>query len=69
MVQKAVPPTGRRIHPVQNAKVSQDLGLNSSTATSHLSNYREISSSPLRASVSMKLAVAVLPWLTGGSGR
>lgn len=51
---------GRRSHLVRNAKMSQDLGLNSSTATSHVSDYRVISSSPLSASVSMRSTVTAL---------
>lgn len=43
-----------------NAEMSQDLGLNSSTATSHVSDYRGISSSPLSASVSMRSTVTAL---------
>lgn len=49
--------------------MSQDLGLNSGSATSYLSDYREIVSCPPRASesVSMKEAATVPLWLMGGS--
>lgn len=48
MVQKVVPPTGKDgyLHLAQNAKRSQDLGLNSSFVTSQRSDYREISALP-----------------------